>query len=72
MMAPEFSKAAVELGDTVRVAKIDSDKYPDWASKLKVGGLPTVIIFDAAGNEIERVEGALMKDGLVQLARKNM
>jgi thioredoxin len=72
MMAPEFSKAAVELGDTVRVAKIDSDKYPDWASKLKVGGLPTVIVFDAAGNELERVEGALMKDGLVQLARKNM
>ena len=37
-----------------------------------MGGLPTVIVFDAAGNEIERVEGALMKDGLVQLARKNM
>jgi len=72
MMAPQLQAAAEELGDSVRVAKIDSDKYPDWASQLRVGGLPTVIVFDGSGNEIERVEGALMKGGLVQLARKHM
>ena len=32
-----------------------------------------MIIFDGAtGTEIERVEGALMKDGLVQLAKKHV
>lgn len=72
MLAPELKRAAEELGDTVRVAKIDSDKFSDWASKLQVGGLPTIIVFNGEGTEVERIEGALMKDGLVQLARKNM
>ena len=72
MMAPQLAEAAAELGDSVRVAKIDSDQYPDWASRLKVGGLPTILVFDANGNEIERVEGALMKDGLISLAEKGI
>jgi thioredoxin len=72
MMSPQLTAAAEELGDSVRVAKIDSDKYPDWASRLRVGGLPTVIVFDGAtGKELKRVEGALLKDGLVQLAKKH-
>mmetsp|Transcript_5910 Transcript_5910/g.8357 ORF Transcript_5910/g.8357 Transcript_5910/m.8357 type:complete len:337 (-) Transcript_5910:56-1066(-) len=73
MMSPQLVAAATELGDTVRVAKIDSDKYPEWASKLSVGGLPTVIVFDGTtGKELQRVEGALMKDGLIDLAKSHV
>jgi thioredoxin len=71
MMSPQLEDAAVELGDQVRVAKIDSDKFPEWASKLNVRSLPTIIMFDGkTGKEVERVEGALMKEQLVTLARK--
>lgn len=71
MMAPFLDEAASELGDKVRVAKIDSDQYPEWAGKLQVKGLPTVVVFDGkTGKELERVEGALMKEQLVQLATK--
>ena len=69
MMAPQLAAAAAELGETVRVAKIDSDKYSQWAAKLRVGGLPTVLVFDSSGKEVNRVEGALMKDGLLDLVR---
>ena len=34
-MAPQLKEAAVELGDRVRVGKIDSDKHPAMAQKLK-------------------------------------
>lgn len=72
MMAPFLDEAASELGDKVRVAKIDSDQYPEWAGKLQVKGLPTVVVFDGkTGKELERVEGALMKEQLVQLADRN-
>jgi len=71
MMAPQLDEAAAELGDKVRVAKIDSDEYPDWAGRLQVKGLPTIIVFDGNGKEVERVEGALMKDQLIQLAQKH-
>lgn len=72
MMAPQLKEAAAELGETVRVAKIDSDKYQAWASKLQVGGLPTVIVFDGEGKEVQRVEGALMKQGLLDLAKSHV
>lgn len=72
MMAPQLSAAAAELGEKVRVAKIDSDKYPEWASRLRAGGLPTVLVFNAEGKEVNRVEGALMKDGLLDLVRQHI
>lgn len=73
MMSPFLEDAAAELGDKVRVAKIDSDQYPEWASKLNVRSLPTIIVFDGeTGKELERVEGALRKDQLVQLAMKHV
>jgi len=71
MMVPQLDEAAAELGDKVRVAKIDSDEYPEWAGRLQVKGLPTLIVFDGNGKEVERVEGALMKDQLVQLVQKH-
>lgn len=72
LMVPQLAAAAEELGDMVRVAKLDSDKYPEWATKLRAGGLPTVIVFSPDGKEVERIEGALMKDGLLDLVRRNL
>ena len=73
LMAPQLDDAALELGDSVRVAKIDSDLHPEWSSKLNVNGLPTIIVFDGAtGKELQRVEGALMKDDLIKLGRSHV
>jgi thioredoxin len=72
LMAPQLDEAAKELGSGVRVAKIDSDKFPQWSSKLKVGAFPTVIVFDGTGKELQRVEGALMRDQLVQLVKSHI
>ncbi|KAL7566943.1 hypothetical protein ACA910_008663 [Epithemia clementina (nom. ined.)] len=64
MMAPQLVEVAKALGDRVRVAKMDTDKHPEQASKLKVQGLPTLILY-VNGNERDRIEGALMKDQLL-------
>jgi thioredoxin-like negative regulator of GroEL len=66
MMAPQLQQAAAEtFKDKIRVAKMDSDKHPQMAGHLRVGGLPTLILFNN-GKEVDRLEGALMKDQLVQ------
>lgn len=65
MMAPQLQLAAADLGDRVRVVKMDSDKYPQQAGALRVQGLPTLVLFKD-GKEVDRLEGALMKDKLVQ------
>jgi len=70
--APHLSDAANELGDRLRVAKLDSDKYPDWTRKLNVNSFPTVILFDACGQEIERIEGAIMKPQIIQLVEPHI
>lgn len=68
LMAPELAQVAAEFGDKVRVAKIDSDQYPDWSRKLKVQAFPTVIVFQG-DQEVKRVEGALMKNQLMNLVQ---
>jgi thiol-disulfide isomerase/thioredoxin len=72
LMKPQLEAAAEELGDTVRMAKIDSDKFPQWSSRLKVGAFPTVIVFGPNGKEVRRVEGALMKDDLIRLSQSHI
>lgn len=72
MMAPQLEQAAQDSfngGDAskplIRVAKMDSDEHPQMASQLKVSGLPTLVLFQY-GEEVSRIEGALMKDQLVE------
>jgi thioredoxin 2 len=65
MMAPQLQQAALDWGAKIRVAKMDSDKHTNMASQLRVQGLPTIILFQN-GKEVARMEGALMKDQLLQ------
>eukprot|EP00957_Ditylum_brightwellii_P026270 1987026-Ditylum_brightwellii.AAC.1 len=59
------------MGETCRVAKIDSDRNQEWAAKLRIEGLPTVIVFDQNGKEVGRREGLLMKSNLVDFVKRN-
>ena len=72
MVAPQLEAAAQELGPTCRVMKIDTDKYQRLASVLRVGGLPSLVYFDGGNvsKEVKRVEGALMKDGIVDFVNE--
>ena len=63
MIAPILKEIAAEEGDELRVIKMDSDKNQQLAGKLKVAGLPTLVLFQG-GNEIDRLEGAPTKDQL--------
>ena len=65
MMAPQLQSAAEVWGDKIRVAKFDTDKHPAEASEWRVQGLPTLLLFHK-GQQLARIEGALMKDQLLQ------
>lgn len=71
LMAKELKSAAQEWGDTVRVVKMDSDKYPELSGKLKVQGLPTLLLFQN-GSEVQRMEGALPKTQLLSWVQSNI
>jgi thioredoxin 1 len=45
VQSPILKEVASELGDKVRVIKIDVDQNPDLASQYQIRGVPTLIIF---------------------------
>ena len=44
-MAPILDQVKTELGDSVRILKIDVDKNQMVADKFKIRGVPTFILF---------------------------
>jgi thioredoxin 1 len=49
-----------ELGDQIRIAKVDVDKNPRIAGKYQVRGVPTMILFKD-GKQVWRQSGVVQK-----------
>ena len=64
MMGPELEDAAFRLGTQMRIASLDSEKYPVIAQRLGAGGLPTNLILNG-GEELQRIEGGLRRDQIL-------
>lgn len=60
MVSPIIEELAREYSGRVLVAKVDVDRSPDTASKLRIMAMPTVVRLDA-GQETRRVVGARSK-----------
>jgi len=65
MLAPTLKQVKDELGDAVRIVKIDVDKNQPLAGRYQVRGVPTMILFKN-GKLVWRKSGALPKHEIVQ------
>ena len=64
-MAPVLSELKSELGDKLKIVKIDIDKNQQAASQLNVKGVPTFILYKG-GQQVWRQSGAMPKHVLQQ------
>jgi thioredoxin 2 len=64
-MGPVLDEIASSLAGRVRVAKLDVDKNPEAAARLRIQGIPTLVVF-RDGREVTRMIGARGKDDLLQ------
>lgn len=65
MMAPILEKVNDQLKGRLQVVKIDTDKYPQLASKYQIHALPTLVLFKNA-LPVERIEGVVAAEEIVQ------
>ena len=65
MMTPILEQVGANLRDRLQVVKIDTDKYPNLASKYQIEALPTLVLFKN-GQPAERIEGVLQAPQLIQ------
>ena len=63
MMAPILAELKSEVGDMIRIIKIDVDKNPQVASAYQVQSVPTLMLF-RGGNVVWRQSGVIPTEHL--------
>lgn len=68
MLDPILKQVKDELGETVKIVKIDVDKNQRIAAKYKVRGIPTMLLFKKR-KQVWRQSGVLQKNDLVKVVK---
>ena len=68
MMVPILEQVNQQLQGSLKVVKIDTDKYPQLASQYRIEALPTLVLFKN-GQPVERIEGLVPAEQLVPRLR---
>lgn len=70
MLAPILKQVKDEMGEAVKIIKIDVDKNPALASQFQVRGVPTMILFKN-GNQLWRQSGVLQKNEIISIVNSH-
>ncbi|WP_194778065.1 thioredoxin [Pararhodonellum marinum] len=71
MMQPILQDTASQVGDKVKIIKVDVDKNPLAASKFQVRGVPTLILFQN-GKPLWRQSGVVPTHQLVKVIQEHL
>jgi thioredoxin 1 len=71
MQSPILKEIANELGNRIKVIKIDVDQNSEIASRYNIQSVPTLIIFKN-GKQIWRQSGVVSKNQLYNVLTKNI
>jgi len=69
MMPPILKEVKKQLGNKIRVLKIDVDKNPSIAQKYQIQSVPTMMVFKN-GNIVSRQSGVMQAGQIVQMLQQ--
>lgn len=70
MIAPVLEEIDAEMGDQLKIVKLDVDENPDTASKYGVMSIPTLFLFKD-GQIVDKVVGYRPKEALLEVIKKH-
>jgi thioredoxin 2 len=70
-MAPEFARAAASLAPQARLAKINTEDYPEVSGRLGIRGIPLLILYHR-GREVARLAGARPAAEIAAFVRQSL
>ncbi|MBF2003032.1 MAG: thioredoxin [Synechococcales cyanobacterium C42_A2020_086] len=65
LMATILEQVNAKLKPQLRIVKINTENYPELASRYRVTALPTLVLFKQ-GKPVERIEGVMQAQQLIQ------
>ena len=65
MMSPVIDEIAEELGDKVKVGKVDSDENPEIADKYGIMSIPTIMVIKN-GEVVKSWVGVTAKSDIIE------
>jgi thioredoxin 1 len=71
MIAPVLEELDGDLGDKVKIVKLDVDDNQETAAQFGVMSIPTLIVFKD-GQQVEKVLGFQPKEALENLLKKHL
>jgi len=71
LMAKVLQEVNSELKSQIRIVKVNTDKYPEVASRYRVYALPTLVLFKE-GKPVDRLEGAMPARKLIEHLRSQL
>ncbi|MEZ4970621.1 MAG: thioredoxin [Flavobacteriaceae bacterium] len=69
MLAPILKQVKEEMGNGLKVIKIDVDKNQSLASTYQVKGVPTMLLFKN-GKQVWRQSGVLQKNDILKVVQQ--
>lgn len=69
-LAPILKDVKAELGNAIKIVKIDVDKNQPLATQFEVRGVPTMILFKN-GKQLWRQSGVLLKRDLISIIKQH-
>lgn len=70
MLAPILTEVKEELGEAIKIVKIDVDKNQPLAAKYQVRGVPTMLLFKN-GKQVWRQSGVLQKNDIINVIKSH-
>jgi thioredoxin 1 len=70
MLTPILSEVKKELGEAIKIVKIDVDKNQPLAAQYQVRGVPTMLLFKN-GQQVWRQSGVVQKNDIIRQIKNN-